>query len=241
MLLGRVMRQPRPAQRALRAKAAQLERRAGRASAEPPRVDERTPDRRRAARRRRPRAQRDGRPGGRRPAARRARPRRRRATAFAAVETTGREALTEIRRLLGVLRREDEEIALAPQPSLRHVDALVARARARPACRSSSRIDGERARAPGRRRPDRLPASSRRRSRRALEQGAAGARAGAPALRAPTTSSSRSTTTAARGERDAARHPRARRAVYGGRCERRRAPRRGGHSVRARLPVEGAS
>ena len=32
--------------------------------------------------------------------------------AFAAVEGTGREALTELRRLLGVLRKEDEELAL---------------------------------------------------------------------------------------------------------------------------------
>jgi len=47
--------------------------------------------------------------------------------AFAAVETTGREALTELRRLLGVLRKEDEELALAPQPSLAHVDALAKR------------------------------------------------------------------------------------------------------------------
>ena len=50
--------------------------------------------------------------------------------AFAAVEETGREALTDIRRLLGVLRREDEEIALAPQPSLRHLAALVRRTEA---------------------------------------------------------------------------------------------------------------
>src|SRR4051794_8809669 len=49
--------------------------------------------------------------------------------AFAAVESTGREALAEIRRLLGVLRREDEAIALAPQPSLRHLAALVQRTR----------------------------------------------------------------------------------------------------------------
>ena len=49
------------------------------------------------------------------------------ADAFKTVETSGREALTEIRRLLGVLRREDEEIALAPQPSLRHVGSLVRR------------------------------------------------------------------------------------------------------------------
>jgi signal transduction histidine kinase len=52
------------------------------------------------------------------------------AEAFQAVEQTGREALTEIRRLLGVLRREDEELALAPQPSLRHVGSLVGRVRA---------------------------------------------------------------------------------------------------------------
>lgn len=52
------------------------------------------------------------------------------AAAFAAVEATGREALTEIRSLLGVLRREDEELALAPQPSLRHLSSLVARVRA---------------------------------------------------------------------------------------------------------------
>jgi signal transduction histidine kinase len=49
------------------------------------------------------------------------------ADAFQTVETSGREALTEIRRLLGVLRREDEELALAPQPSLRHVGSLVRR------------------------------------------------------------------------------------------------------------------
>jgi signal transduction histidine kinase len=52
------------------------------------------------------------------------------ADAFLAVETSGREALTEIRRLLGVLRREDEELALAPQPSLRHVGSLVRRVEA---------------------------------------------------------------------------------------------------------------
>jgi signal transduction histidine kinase len=50
--------------------------------------------------------------------------------AFAAVEDSGREALGELRRLLGVLRREDEELALAPTPSLAHVEALVRRASA---------------------------------------------------------------------------------------------------------------
>jgi signal transduction histidine kinase len=50
--------------------------------------------------------------------------------AFASVEETGRAALAEIRALLGVLRREDEDLALAPQPSLGHVADLVARVRA---------------------------------------------------------------------------------------------------------------
>jgi signal transduction histidine kinase len=50
--------------------------------------------------------------------------------AFAAVEQTGRDALAEIRRLLGVLRREDDELALAPQPTLGHIADLVRRARA---------------------------------------------------------------------------------------------------------------
>ena len=50
--------------------------------------------------------------------------------AFATVEATGREALTELRRLLGVLRREDEELGLAPQPSLAHVGDAVRRSRA---------------------------------------------------------------------------------------------------------------
>jgi signal transduction histidine kinase len=52
------------------------------------------------------------------------------ADAFLAVERSGREALTEIRGLLGVLRHDDEELALAPQPSLRHVSTLVHKAQA---------------------------------------------------------------------------------------------------------------
>ncbi|HEV2813475.1 MAG TPA: histidine kinase [Solirubrobacteraceae bacterium] len=48
--------------------------------------------------------------------------------AFAAVEDRGRDALGELRRLLGVLRHGDEELALAPQPSLRHLESLVRRA-----------------------------------------------------------------------------------------------------------------
>ena len=45
------------------------------------------------------------------------------------IETTGRQALTELRRLLGLLRREEQHAALAPQPSLRHLDGLVEQVR----------------------------------------------------------------------------------------------------------------
>jgi signal transduction histidine kinase len=45
------------------------------------------------------------------------------------IEATGSQALAEMRRLLGMLRRDDEEIALAPQPSLRYLDTLTAQVR----------------------------------------------------------------------------------------------------------------
>lgn len=45
------------------------------------------------------------------------------------VEQAGREALAEMRRLVGVLRRPEEAPALAPQPSLQHLDRLIEQAR----------------------------------------------------------------------------------------------------------------
>jgi signal transduction histidine kinase len=50
--------------------------------------------------------------------------------ALALIEETGRDALGEMRRLLGVLRRHGEAPATAPQPSLSRADALVATVRA---------------------------------------------------------------------------------------------------------------
>ena len=47
-------------------------------------------------------------------------------TAFDTVERVGEHALTDMRRMLGVLRADDGA-DLAPQPSLRHLDALIAR------------------------------------------------------------------------------------------------------------------
>jgi signal transduction histidine kinase len=49
--------------------------------------------------------------------------------ALLVVEQTGREALAEMRRMVGVLRRPEETPALAPQPSLEHLDRLIAQTR----------------------------------------------------------------------------------------------------------------
>ena len=45
--------------------------------------------------------------------------------ALLAIERTGREALAEMSRLLGILRKEGEALALAPRPSLAQVGVLV--------------------------------------------------------------------------------------------------------------------
>jgi signal transduction histidine kinase len=49
--------------------------------------------------------------------------------ALGVIEETGRDALAEMRRLLGVLRRDGEAPALAPQPGLGRLEALVERVR----------------------------------------------------------------------------------------------------------------
>jgi signal transduction histidine kinase len=50
--------------------------------------------------------------------------------ALTQIESTGRQALAEMRRLLGLLRDgQDGSAALTPQPSLAHLDVLVAAAR----------------------------------------------------------------------------------------------------------------
>ena len=53
------------------------------------------------------------------------------ATALGQIESTGRQALAELRRLLGLLRDDDGEAtaALAPQPSLANLESLAAAAR----------------------------------------------------------------------------------------------------------------
>jgi signal transduction histidine kinase len=69
--------------------------------------------------------------------------------ALLVVEQTGREALAEMRRMVGVLRRPEEAPALAPQPSLEHVDRLIAQTR-EAGLPVDLRIEGE---------PEQLPSS----------------------------------------------------------------------------------
>jgi signal transduction histidine kinase len=48
---------------------------------------------------------------------------------LSSIERSGREALVDLRRLLGLLRRTDDPMALAPQPGLAQLDELLASVR----------------------------------------------------------------------------------------------------------------
>ncbi len=50
--------------------------------------------------------------------------------ALLSVEATGRQALAEMRRMLGILRQSDDELILAPPPSMGGIEELVAQVRA---------------------------------------------------------------------------------------------------------------
>jgi signal transduction histidine kinase len=62
--------------------------------------------------------------------------------ALEGVEKTGRRALAEMRRLLGAMRRDGDEVDLAPQPGLDNLDALMAQV-ARAGLAVDLQIDGE--------------------------------------------------------------------------------------------------
>ncbi|HYF12281.1 MAG TPA: ATP-binding protein, partial [Actinomycetota bacterium] len=49
---------------------------------------------------------------------------------LASIESAGRQALTELRTLLGALRGDEGDAALEPQPTLEHLEDLVQRTRA---------------------------------------------------------------------------------------------------------------
>ena len=68
---------------------------------------------------------------------------------FRSIETSGREALVELRRLLGVLRTSDEQLAVGPQPSLASLESLLEQVR-QAGLPVELRIEGERVQlAPG--------------------------------------------------------------------------------------------
>jgi signal transduction histidine kinase len=62
--------------------------------------------------------------------------------ALEGVEKTGRTALAEMRRLLGAMRRDGDEVELAPQPGLDNLDALIAQV-ARAGLAVDLQFDGE--------------------------------------------------------------------------------------------------
>ncbi|HKC29790.1 MAG TPA: sensor histidine kinase [Jatrophihabitans sp.] len=68
-------------------------------------------------------------------------------TTLEKIERTGRESLVEMRRLLGVLRRADDEPGLEPQPGISRIDELADRVRAA-GVPVDVRIDGDRAALP---------------------------------------------------------------------------------------------
>jgi signal transduction histidine kinase len=49
---------------------------------------------------------------------------------FHAIESSGRDALEELRRLLGILRSADEQLAIGPQPGLGSLQSLIEQVRA---------------------------------------------------------------------------------------------------------------
>ncbi len=158
------------------------------------------------------------------------------AVAFAGVEETGREALGELRRLLGILRHGDEELGLAPQPSLAHVHDLARRA-AREGLPVHVSVEGEP--------PASLPAGVDLTAYRLVQAALTAASAEGGAGRAEVTVRYAPDAVEVGIEDDGALRGdgslvglRERVLLYGG--ELRSAPRlRGGHRVRARLPLEG--
>jgi signal transduction histidine kinase len=49
---------------------------------------------------------------------------------FRAIETSGRDALVDLRRLLGILRSDDQQLAIGPQPGLDSLNSLLEQVRA---------------------------------------------------------------------------------------------------------------
>jgi signal transduction histidine kinase len=158
--------------------------------------------------------------------------------ALLVVEQTGREALAEMRRMVGVLRRPEEAPALAPQPSLQFLDKLVEHAR-EAGLPVDFRIEGE---------PEQLPAGVDLTAYRLVQEGLTNALKHARAHHAEVVVSYGDghvelTVTddgPGGGDGDKGGHGlvgmRERVTVYGGELEAGPRP-EGGYRLRARLPV----
>jgi signal transduction histidine kinase len=154
------------------------------------------------------------------------------------VERTGREALAEMRRMVGVLRRPEEAPALAPQPSLEHLNKLVDQAR-EAGLPVELRVEGD---------PQPLPAGVDLTAYRLVQEGLTNALKHARAERAEVLVRYRpgeievtvSDDGQGAGSGDGGGHGlvgmRERVAVYGGVLETGARP-EGGYRLRARLPV----
>jgi signal transduction histidine kinase len=158
------------------------------------------------------------------------------------VEQSGREALAEMRRLVGVLRRPEEAPALAPQPSLQHLDRLIEQAR-EAGLPVQLRIEGEAAE---------LPAGIDLTAYRLVQEGLTNAMKHARATQAEVVvrygdgAVELLVSDDGRGETDGDGHAesgghglvgmRERVAVYGGELEAGPRP-EGGYALRARLPL----
>jgi signal transduction histidine kinase len=163
--------------------------------------------------------------------------------ALLVVEQTGREALAEMRRLVGVLRRPEEAPALAPQPSLEHVGRLVDQAR-ESGLPVELRIEGE---------ATQLPAGLDLTAYRLVQEGLTNAIKHANATRAEVVVRygdgevellvSDDGTGMSDGDVESGGHGlvgmRERVAVFGGELEAGPHP-NGGYALRARLPLSGA-
>jgi signal transduction histidine kinase len=157
------------------------------------------------------------------------------------VEETGRQALAEMRRLLGILRREDDEAALAPQPGLARLEGLVAEASSA-GLPVELTVEGERAT---------LPRGVDLAAYRIVQEALANARKHAGPARARVTvrygdetleleiASDGQAAASADGDGHGLVGMRERAELYGGELE--AGPSQGGgYAVRARLPVEPA-
>jgi signal transduction histidine kinase len=162
---------------------------------------------------------------------------------FGAIESSGRDALVELRRLLGILRSEDEQLAIGPQPGLGSLQSLIEQMRAS-GLPVELRIEGE---------PVHLPAGIDLSAYRIVQEaltnvvkhaGDAAAeviiRYEARALELDVVDDGRGEPTSVNGSGHGLIGMRERVALYGGTLQ-AGTPNGGGYAVRARLPFGDAT